>query len=605
MKKVLSLLMATTLAITLLCVANVKAAEPVTCGADQAKVTIHFQKFAGAYEGAAIYNWIGLKQATPVKDQNTFEFTGTDYSGVDDFGAYITVCADKTVTNAETGETTPVQLGAIGEIIVFSHSMPAGTTNLSDWSALNAPDGGRVGYDGHNLAFDGAKYNAALATGEVHLWYVENMFLEATAMKGETKINFEMAVSDGTAEAMAAAKFEATKYWEGDAVVHDKWKGVANATLSGKHGYAQEGLNTITVVLAHPEQALFDKDGNDAYQMWQWGIGLTQPYKVAADDSVDMATDMFAVYRGVKNHYGVWYLNYDPATLGADPGFKFRSYGGWTAETNNFQGGDFLAYWNEMKAAASNFTVALLWGQKTSDYRFGNEGVAEWVAEINGMKVGSAEFSTRKNFIMEVTKQIPTAAVLTKDANDNDIINPSFFKVTCDGEEVAIAKVLGDTRSATIVKFNVELNEAIDPSKTYNVYFGVTLDGTLFEANRDIDCDNEAPTLEGRQSIAVAMCSGVVVFPNLTISDAKDGTIYQFEILSGEGHNTIVDTTKVGAYVVTFAAYDKMGNQGTLDVTFNVVDTAAGSSNANAGLALLGLLPAAVVGLVAFRKFSM
>lgn len=600
MKKVLSLLMATTLAITLLCVANVKAAEPVTCGADQAKVTIHFQKFAGGYEGAAIYNWIGLKQATPVEKQNTFEFTGTDYSGVDEFGAYMTVCADKTST-----------VGAVGEIIVFSHSMIAGTTNLVDpnWAPLNAKDGGRVGYDEHNVAFDGTKYNAALATGEVHLWYVENMFLEATAKKTvegtELDVNFEMAVSDGTEEAMKAAKFEATKYWEGDAVVHDNWKGEKNAVISGKHGYAQEGLNTITVVLAHPEQALFDKDGKDVYQMWQWGIGVTQPYAKNGDDSVDMATDMFAVYKGVKNHYGVWYLNYDPATLGADPGFKFRSYGSWNAETNNFQGGDFLAYWNEMKAAKSNFTVALLWGSKTSDYRFGSEGVAAWVAEINGMKISAADFVNLTSFEFEVTKQIPVSAVKLVAEDGTESVNKALFKVTVGEEEVEIKNVSTSLQNTTVTKFKIELANAIDKTKTYNVYFGITLDGSKFEADRNVDCDTEAPTVEGRPSISVAMCSGVVAFPDLTISDLKDGTIYNYEIKSGEGYNTIVDTTKVGAYKVVFAAHDKMGNEGTLEVTFNVVDTGASQSNANAGLALLGLLPAAVIGLVAFRKFSM
>lgn len=597
MKKVLSLLMATTLAITLLCVANVKAAEPVTCGEDQAKVTIHFQKFVGAYEGAAIYNWIGLKQPTPPEGgQNTFEFTGTDYSGEDEFGAYMTVCADKTST-----------VGAVGEIIVFSHSMPAGTKNLSEWNDLNAPNGGRVGGGEHNMTFDGTKYNAALATGEVHLWYVENMFLEATGTKNvdgtDYTVNFELAVSNGTEESMKAAKFEATKYWEGDAHAWG-WNAKGDVTIPGKHGYAQEGLNTITVVLAEPEQNLFDEDGKDVYQMWQWGIGLTQPYKVLNDDSVDMATDMYALCRGVKNHYGVWYINYDPTTLGADPGFKFRSYGSWNAETNNFQGGEFLTYWNQMKEAKSDFTVALLWGPGTSDYRYGVEGVKAWVAEINGMKISDAEFVNLTSFEFEVTKKIPTASVLVGEDEEKEI-NKGLFTVTCGETNVEIDAVRADTQSATVTKFKVLLKGEIDKTKTYNVKFAITLDGVLFEANKDVTCDTEAPVFDGRNRVDVAMCSGTVAFPKLTISDNKDGTLYNYVIKSGEGYNTVVDTTKAGSYEITFACTDVMGNEGTYKVTFNVIDPKASSSNANAGLALLGLLPAAIIGLVAFRKFSM
>lgn len=603
MKKVLSLVMASVLAIAVMCVATVQA-EEVSCTADQAQVTVHYQKFEGAYEGAALYNWLGFIGA-----ENTFEFSNDQ---TDEFGAYVTVCVDKTKTLG----------GDTGEIIIFSHGMPAGTTNLTDWNALNAIGGGRIGADGHNLRFDGTKYNAALATGEVHLYYLDGMFLEATNAAG---FNYEMAVSDGDAENMAAAQFEATKFWNGAAKVADKWNGEEGVVFDHKWGYATETTGTVKVVFAHPDQAIFEVDGEGnptdkfAYQAWCW-VGAKQNYHdeaLGTDDSVEFATTMTAVTNGVKNVYGIAYISVqDDESVGPNAGFKFRLYGGWVQETNNFSDEFMLLDTTETEitdllnatgASHGLLEVFFLWGVKSSDFRVNMGDVTtagtDWLVEINAMKFTSAEFLNKTTLQFTVTKDVATS--IFYDADTAEFADFTENVVVNDGtNNVEVAEFTFDYGSATVRDFRVVLATDVDTTKTYTIHFEFEATGATYEADSEIAMDTEAPVIAGAAKFNIKKC-GVVTIPSLTAVDNKDGdisgTIY---VVTTEGTNHTVDTSVPGDYEITFAVEDAMGNVGTKTVTYVVTDDAA-AANAASGLILLGLLPAALVGVVAFRKFSM
>lgn len=568
MKKVLSLLLASTFALALLCVANVKAEGEETVE-ETVSLTVHYQKFTAAYEGAAFYGWPG-GIGTP--SDTVYGFTG-----VDDFGAFRTVELPTATAHATSGNS---------ELIVFHSGVnyfeKGETEGGTNWGVLD-----NVKSQGGNVKFDGTKFGQAWETGEVHLWYYEGMTLANGC---------NVAVSDGSEESKAAAKKEAVAYHE---VTGEDGKVTA-------YGYGREGYKTLRFIVAFADKTEFYNKKTEVvdeeevvtyipeFELYTWGSEFAKSCKDGNCTPLVMTTK--ATYNGSNGTYGIFY-GWVKNEYASGAGFIVRTVDAWAKQTADIKEETVPGFDQAIADAPANSVIdlALLFEHKGIDLRIGTEAVAAWVVEVNSLRVTEAYFDGPEVVYVTVSKDVPVTEALTTDR----------FVVKTGEETVAIEAIRYDAASALVTKFRLELATAIDPSKEYKVFVNFTIDGVLYENDKAIECDTTAPVIECSDKVTANICSGAFALPTIVVTDTKDGSIKQWYFKTGEGYNTTVDTGKVGEYKITVGAKDKMGNEGLKEIIVEVVDKNASKSNANAGLALLGLLPTAVIGLVAFRKYAM
>jgi hypothetical protein len=558
MKKVLSLFMCSVLAFVAFCTANVKAEDTVS-------LTVHYQKFEGAYEGAAFYGWNGGIGAAGL-----YHFTETD-----DFGAVKTV---------ELAADTSIATSGAGEFIVFhsqvTEDIATDGNQPASWTVLD-----NVKSTGGNIKFDGAAFAAAWATGEVHLWYYEGMVLEN---------GYNVTVSDGTADAKAAAAFEAVKYHE-----------VTVDETTTTYGYAKDGFKTLKLVMAQGTgNAFFDEDGNAAWDLYSWG---------SAQETYPLATVMPASVSGIAQEYAIFY-GWVPNAYTGGAGFIPRSAGGWVWQTGDFKEETAPGFDAAFVAVPENgvLTCSVLFDSRTTDFRVGGEAVAAWMNEINAFLIDSAEFinitadeegNYTTTLMFTVNKDLPVADLTADGVSKLD----ELITVTCGETTLEVVETSFDLAANTVKKFRVVVDGKVDTAAEYTLAMAVTTGGNNLAAETAIACDNEAPTinlLKDKEQIAICAGAGTVALPRISVTDTVDGDLSKYWTIDAT-KNVTVDTSKAGSYVITIVCQDSMGNVATKDFTFEVVDVDAGQSNANAGLALLALLPVAVVGLVATRKFAM
>lgn len=571
MKKVLSLFMCSVLAFVAFCTANVKAEDTVS-------VTVHYQKFDGAYDGTGFFGW---SWTNGIGFGDLFLF---DTTSVDDFGVYRTVEVPATNahadgTNEEGGGLAFFYMGA-----AFANNATEGAPAdaIGGWDHLNTV---RSGGNNVNQKFDDEAYGAAWATGEVHLYYYEGMVLES---------GLNVAVADGTDASKAAAKFEAVKYHE-----------VTVDETTTAYGYAKDGFKTLKLVMAQGTgNAFFDEDGNAAWDLYSWG---------SVQETYPLATVMPASVSGIAQEYAIFY-GWVPNAYTGGAGFIPRSAGGWVWQTGDFKEETAPGFDAAFVAVPENgvLTCSVLFDSKTTDFRVGGEAVAAWMNEVNAFLIDSAEFvnitadeegNYTTTLMFTVNKDLPVADLTADGVSKLD----ELITVTCGETTLEVVETSFDLAANTVKKFRVVVDGKVDTAAEYTLAMAVTTGGNNLAAETAIACDNEAPTinlLKDKEQIAICAGAGTVALPRISVTDTVDGDLSKYWTIDAT-KNVTVDTSKAGSYVITIVCQDSMGNVATKDFTFEVVDADAGQSNANAGLALLALLPVAVVGLVATRKFAM
>ena len=539
MKKFLSFLLGAAVAVALVPMA--KQADAASCGADQVKVVVHYQAFDGAYDGAGFYGW-EWTNGTGIAGLKLFSNDNTD-----DFGAVREICIDKTKHHATAEGDNP------GMAFFYANADLNGDgTDVADpgavengWNILNA---NRVFGKDQNVPFDGAKYDAAWQTGEVHIYYYQQ---QAKA-----------AIADGTAASQEAAKKEAL-------------------------GYLKDGFGVTKVVYYSQLEDYFDKDGNDLWNLWTWDTGTDG--SAPTDTGIPFAPEvLYANYNGVTIPVRVGYL-YTAADAKDKIGFIVRT----DAWEKKFEGGDIFI---DVTAVKGSGVQEVYYFAGDDHVRTGEGAGLQFLVDSTKFLVLSAEFLSPTNVTIEVNKKF--APEVLRELDLKTILSVSVK----DGDALEIEAVNYDTNNAT-AKFSIVLKNAVDKTKAYVAAFKGTIADTPYDADKEVELDNEAPviTVNDNVELTVTVKAGVknIVFQ---ISATDNGADLTGRAYVKEG--SVVDTTKPGSYTVTVVCQDDMGNVAEVPVTVVVTDNCATETKAN--FAIFGLLPFALVaGVVAFRKFNM
>lgn len=190
----------------------------------------------------------------------------------------------------------------------------------------------------------------------------------------------------------------------------------------------------------------------------------------------------------------------------------------------------------------------------------------------------------------------------------------SFFKVyeaeevdgvlTPKGDPLAIQRIdYNQSPSTTSVKeFVVQLAEGVTLNNTKR--YIITFENEDYDAWIEIDLDRQAPnltfasvTFDGIIKITKGSKWDQALFPSYRAMDVRDGDVSKYVyVKEGEG---IVDTGKVGEYVIKLTAVDNWGNESQISFVIQVVEgsSESGCSTASA-LYILNLL--ALVSVLAF-----
>jgi hypothetical protein len=190
----------------------------------------------------------------------------------------------------------------------------------------------------------------------------------------------------------------------------------------------------------------------------------------------------------------------------------------------------------------------------------------------------------------------------------------SFFKVYEAEEEDGVLTPKGDplpiqridynqSPSTTSVKeFVVQLAEGVTLNNTKR--YIITFENEDYDAWIEIDLDRQAPnltfasvTFDGIIKITKGSKWDQALFPSYRAMDVRDGDVSKYVyVKEGEG---IVDTGKVGEYVIKLTAVDNWGNESQISFVIQVVEgsSESGCSTASA-LYILNLL--ALVSVLAF-----